>query len=67
MNGHFDFDSALKVFAILPEVPEEVMMKHFKLEFVYCQMMKINEANQRLEYFRLKFVEFLEFLSRISI
>ena len=67
IHGYFDFDSVLKVFGELPIVDKEIMRKHFKLQFVYCQMIKINESASRLEYLRLKFVEFLELLSRISI
>lgn len=67
IHGHFDFESVLKVFGELPVVDKDKMLKHLKLQFVYCQMIKINESASRLEYLRLKFVEFLELLSRISI
>jgi hypothetical protein len=67
IHGYFDFESVMKVFGELPNVDKDIMIKHLKLQFVYCQMIKINESTSRLEYLRLKFVEFLEFLSRISI
>ena len=69
-NVHFQFDwtSALKCITCLIDTHTEAeLLTLSKAEFVYCQMTNLEDLEESKKYFHLKFVEFLEFISRVTL
>lgn len=65
-GGHFDIQSATRLLRVALINDEQLQDITLLKCFAFSKMTVINEMVERMNYFRLEFVEFLEFLCRIA-